>query len=149
MNKKGFILPMVIFSMMIISILSITSLTFLMTTKMTNKLQSKNINDKKIFEQILYDLKNGNEFNTGTGEKYEGFEIINYNVTDKDDGVTPHDEIKAISAKRGETIIFVTIYDSTPSSEKTLLFSQKSNPVETELDGSFIFDSYKFTPVAI
>ena len=73
-SKRGIVLPTVVVTMMVISIMSLLLLTFITSSNLNNNLLAKRSAQKLELEQIFSDFKNNNS-NT-----YENYTIYYYSL---------------------------------------------------------------------
>ena len=135
-SKRGIVLPTVVVTMMVISIMSLLLLTFITSSNLNNNLLAKRSAQKLELEQIFSDFKNNNS-NT-----YENYTIYYYDAYDSESNVL-NLNIKGLVAKKDDTVILIAIYDF--NNENVIAYKTNNIDITINDDGSFVYGNYNFT----
>lgn len=113
-RKKAFVLPTVIFSMVMLSLISVLMISAMIGTKLNTEILTSKSNEKLNLERIYFDFKNNN---LGS---YEGYEVCVYaeNETNSENNFETQEE----NGKSGFSNNEITEYENdTNSSFKALI----------------------------
>lgn len=129
-NRKAFILPTTIFSLVVISVFSILMLTFITSMAVQNRAFKASSNNKLIAEKIFFDFKNE------MLDSYENIVVTTY-ISQEDES------IKAIIATKNNSVFCFGIYDF---SQKNTICQQNSNfYIEFDENENLVYDNLIFS----
>lgn len=131
-KNKAFVLPSTIFSLVVISLLSILIFSLVLTSNTQNKLLERESNAKLLETNIFYNFKNNES------SDFDGIVVQKYVSSDDEN-------VKAVIAKKGETTICFGVYDF--GENTTICFQNTNYDFEIQEDQSLIFESENYTKI--
>lgn len=138
-KTRGVVLPIVVVSMLVISMFSLLLLTFIAKSQATTKMTYSGVSKKLSYEKIYYDFAAGETFDDENIFIYKA-----YNLEDKHE--LDGKNIKLIMQKDGGTISFLAVYDF-GLSQKLAYYPCSINLSLDEEDFGFEMLGYYFLPL--
>lgn len=129
-NKKAFVLPSTIISIVVVTMLSILVFSMVLMTTTQNKIFARETESKILDEAIFYNFKNSGSLD------FENVDIQVY-VSTTDENV------KAVLATKNEQAICFGVYNF--STQQTICYQNDSFAYTIQEDEKLVFESLIFT----